>query len=78
MHRGYHLMLISKELLVKSGETVQVSGYYIYHKNAEAGVIPCMPTNEESVLVLEKGDTVPFISSCNNHSALYRFVVSNH
>jgi hypothetical protein len=67
-------MLVTEKILVRTGEISPVSGYFIYKRNADAGVVPCLPVNQERVIVLEKGDIVPGIFSCSNHSALYKLV----
>jgi hypothetical protein len=67
-------MLVTEKRLVKTGETSPVSGYFIYERNAHAGEIPCIPEKQERVIVLEKGDIVPPIFSCSNHTALYKLV----
>ena len=67
-------MSVTEKQMIRSGEICQVSGYYIYSRNANYGVIPCIPTKEENVIVLEKGDIVPSITSCCNHAALYKLV----
>lgn len=67
-------MLTTEKKLVRTGEIVGVSGYFIYERNAEAGVIPCMPTKQERIIILNKGDIVPPVTSCSNHPALYKLV----
>ena len=71
-------MPVTEKRLIRSGEVSQVSGYYIYSRNANYGVIPCIPTKEEEVIVLEKGDIVPSIASCSNHAALYKLVAKKN
>lgn len=67
-------MLATEEVSVKSGEIVRVSGHYLYLKNAVRGEIPCLPTNEEKAVVLERGQKAPYITSCQNHAAVYELV----
>ena len=61
---------------LKTGDYVQRSGHYIYKGSPKKGVLPCIPTKEEKVIMLKKGDRVPSIASCNNHEAVYRLTIS--
>ncbi|RNJ75103.1 MAG: hypothetical protein D9C04_05495 [Nitrosopumilus sp. B06] len=69
-------MLVTKKIFVKSGETAPVSGYYIYLRNADMKTLPCHPTDAEKAIVLAEGQKAPYITSCNNHAALYQIVAT--
>ncbi len=68
-------LLKAKGLVIRSGQASPVTGYFVYNGNPEYGQIPCYPEQKERAIVLEKGQIAPRISSCQNHEALWRFVV---
>ena len=63
-------------IFVRTGELAPESGHYIYKGSAKKGVLPCIPTDEEKVITLERGETVPPVRSCRNHAAVYRLTIS--
>ncbi|MDA7960626.1 MAG: YjzC family protein [Nitrosopumilus sp.] len=63
-------------IFVRTGGLAPESGHYIYKGNPKKGVLPCIPTKEEKVITLERGEAVPPIRSCCNHEAVYRLTIS--
>lgn len=68
-------MLAHDPLTLRSGEMSPVTAYFIYGGSPNYGEIPCNPEKKERVIVLQKGQKAPRITSCKNHEALWKFVV---
>ena len=66
---------MAKRVFVESGEAAPESGYYLYKRHPVKGRVPCLPTKEEKIILLERGDQVPRIESCKGHPALYKLVI---
>lgn len=50
---------------LKTGEKARISGYYAYN-GAVDKKISCIPTPEERIIPLDKGDTAPPVKSCGS------------
>ena len=67
--------MADNKIHVISGEISPISGYFVYDGSPRAGEIPCLVSEKEEAIVLNKGDTAPYITSCNNHAAKWKLVV---
>lgn len=61
--------------VLKSGDTVRITGYYTYDGSPNCGEIPAWLDRGERVVVLEKGKTAPYLEKFYNHrAALWKLV----
>ena len=66
---------MTENLRITSGNQSPISGYFVYDGNSESGVIPCLVSDKEKAVTLNKGDIAPYIVSCHNHPAVWKLVV---
>lgn len=66
---------MKEKLKIKSGQVAPISGYFVYDGNPKYGEIPCFVPDKEKVIVLNRGDSAPYIESCHGHPAVWKLVV---